>query len=118
MGLRSVVSELALPSAARGAGTYVGGPVAAAGVATHALLLVHCTAATGVATLDASLEESTDNASWTAVSASSIAQLTATGNRVAHAVINKNYVRVTSVVAGTGPPNATYSATVFLATSG
>lgn len=117
MGLRSVLSEVALPGAARAAGTFTGGPVASAGVATHAVLLVHCSASSGTPTLDASLEESTDNSSWTAVTGSSITQLTGTGNRVAHGVVTKNYVRVTSVVAGT-IPNMTYTATVFVATSG
>jgi hypothetical protein len=117
MGLRTVLSEVALAGSARGAGAYSGGPVAAAGVATHAVLLVHCTAVTGTPTLDASLEESTDGATWVAITGSSITQLTGTGNRVAHGVVTRNYVRVTSTVAGT-TPNMTYSATIFLATAG
>lgn len=104
MGLRNALADVALPSAARGAGTYTSGPVAAAGVAADVLMSVHCTAASGTGpTLDASLEESADGATWTAVTGSAITQLGAAGNRVAAAGITKNYVRVTSTVGGTTP---------------
>jgi len=113
VGLRNVQAEVALGSAARAAGTYTSGPLAAAGVAADAILTVHCTATSGTPTLDASLEESADGASWTAVPGSSITQLTAAGNRVAAAAITKNFVRVTSTVAGT-TPSVTYRAALWI----
>lgn len=114
MGLRNVQADVALPSAARGGGTFTSGPVAAAGGAADVLLSVHCTAATGTTpTLDASLEESADGASWSAVPGSAVAQVTAAGNRVAYAAVTKNYVRVTTTVAGT-TPSVTFRAAVWI----
>ncbi|MBK3625923.1 hypothetical protein JHN59_13930 [Streptomyces sp. MBT49] len=114
MGLRNVQADVALPTVARAGGTFTSGPVAAAGGAADVLLTVHCTAATGTTpTLDASLEESADGSSWTAVAGSAIAQLTAAGNRIAYAAVTKNYVRVTSTVAGT-TPSVTYRAAVWI----
>ncbi|MFD6024554.1 hypothetical protein [Streptomyces griseoluteus] len=114
MGLRNVMADAALSSAARAAGTYTSGPIAAAGAAADVLLTVHCTAATGTTpTLDASLEESADGTTWTAVPGSGIAQLTGAGNRVAYAAVSKSYVRVTSTVAGT-TPSVTYRAAVWV----
>lgn len=108
------MGDLALPSAARGAGTFTSGPVAPAGTAADAVLLVHCTAVAGTTpTLNASLEESDDGSSWTAVTGSAITQLSAAGNAVANARINKSYVRVTSTVAGT-TPTVTYRVTVLV----
>ncbi|WP_242890257.1 hypothetical protein [Actinomadura litoris] len=103
MGLRPVLGDEALPSSARAAGTFTSGPVANAGAATAVLLMVHVSATSGTPTLNASLEESADGSSWTAVAGSSTAQLTAAGNAVAVAAVTKNYVRVTSTVAGTTP---------------
>lgn len=113
MGLRPVLADVALPSAARGAGTFTSGPVANAGQATDVLLSVHATTSSGTPTLDASLEESADGTSWTAVPGSSITQLTAAGNRVAAANISKNFVRVTSTVAGT-TPSVTYRVVLMI----
>lgn len=114
MALRNVQADTALPGAARAAGTYISGPVAAAGQAADVLLTVHCTAATGTTpTLDASLEESADGTTWTAIPGSAIAQLTAAGNRLAYASVTKNYVRVTSTVAGT-TPSVTYRAALWV----
>jgi hypothetical protein len=113
VGLRNVQADVALPSSARAAGTFTSGPVAAAGGAADVVLTVHCTAVTGTPTLDASLEESADGSSWSAVTGSAITQLTAAGNRVAYAAVTKNYVRVTSTVAGT-TPSVTYRASVWI----
>jgi hypothetical protein len=113
VGLRNVQAELALPSAARGAGTYTSGTLAAAGIASDVLMSVHCTASSGTPTLDCSLEESADGISWTAVPGSSATQLTAAGNRVSAAAITKNYVRVTSTVAGT-TPSVTYRVALWI----
>src|SRR4051812_31143163 len=103
MGLRQVFGDVSLPSAARGAGTYTGSPVANAGVASDVLMSVHCTASSGTPTLNCSLEESADGTTWTAVPGSAITQLTAAGNQMASAAVTKNYVRPTSTVAGTTP---------------
>jgi hypothetical protein len=113
MGLRPVLGDEALPSSARAAGTFTSGPITVAGSATAVLLLVHCTAASGTPTLNCSLEESADGSSWTAVTGSSTAQLTAAGNAVATAAVTKNYVRVTSTVAGT-TPSVTFRALVLV----
>ncbi|MFC3347300.1 hypothetical protein ACFOOM_07600 [Streptomyces echinoruber] len=113
MALRNAYADVALPSAARGAGTYISGPVAAAGVAADVLLAVHCTAASGTPTLDVSLEESSDGSTWTAIPGSGITQLTGVGNRTAAAAVTKNYVRVTSTVAGT-TPSVTYRVALWI----
>lgn len=117
MGLRPMMADYALSHTARTAST-TSGPVAAAGVGQSALLMISCTAASGTTpTLDASLEESADNSSWTAVTGSSITQLTAAGNRVAVGNISKNYVRVTVTIGGT-TPSFTFSAVVALLPAG
>lgn len=107
MGLRPVLGDVALPSAARAGGTFVGSSVANAGMAADVVMTVHVSAVTGTPTLNCSLEESNDGSSWTAVPGSSTAQLTAAGNAVAAATLTKQYVRPTSTVAGT-TPNVTY----------
>lgn len=117
MGLRPFMTDTALSHIARTAST-TSGPVAAAGVGQHALVMIHCSAASGTTpTLDASLEESADNSTWTAVAGSSITQLTAAGNRIANANVVKNYVRVTVTIGGT-TPSFTFSAVVALLPAG
>lgn len=113
MGLRPVLGDVALPSAARAAGTYTSGPAATAGMAADVLLMVHVTAVSGTPTLNCSLEESADGSSWSAVTGSSTAQLTAAGNVIAAAAITKNYVRVTATVAGT-TPSVTFRAALLI----
>ncbi|MDT0306866.1 hypothetical protein RM780_07800 [Streptomyces sp. DSM 44917] len=114
MGLKPVLADTALPPAARGAGTFTSGPVAAAGTATEVLMVVHCTAASGTSpTLDCSLETSADGESWSALGGSSAPQLTAAGNAVAVARPAAPYVRVTSTVAGTDP-SVTYSVSLWI----
>lgn len=112
MAARPILGEVALASAARTAST-TSGPVAAAGQATSAVLAVHCTAASGTTpTLDVSLEESADGSSWSAITGSSITQLTAAGNRLATALVTKNFVRATVTIAGT-TPSFTFGATLL-----
>lgn len=114
MAARPVLGDVALASAARTAST-TSGPVAAAGQATVAVLAVHCTAASGTTpTLDASLEESADGSSWTAVTGSGITQLTAAGNRLATGLVTKNYVRVTVTIGGTTPSFTCSASVLFL----
>lgn len=115
MGLRQVRGDVALPLAARGAGTVQSGPVANSGEAADVLLCVHCTAITGTTpTLDVSLEQSPDGVgTWTAITGSAVTQVTAAGNRVAFATISQPFVRVTSTVGGT-TPSATFRATVLV----
>lgn len=113
MGLRSAQGDVALPLAARAAGTYVSGPIANAGAVADVVVMVHATASSGTPTLNVSLEESDDASSWTAVAGSAIPQLSAAGNAMANARPAKNYVRVTSVVAGT-TPNVTYRVAVMV----
>lgn len=114
MNLKPVTGGTALPAVARGGGTFTSGPAAAAGVASEVLLTVHCTAISGTTpTLDASLEQSADGSSWSAVAASAITQLTAAGSRTVAAAVTANYVRVTSTVGGTSP-SATYSVGLWI----
>jgi hypothetical protein len=117
VGLRPVLADVALPSAARAAGTYTSGPIAAPGFANDVVMLVHVSATTGTPTLNCSLEESADGSSWTAVTGSSTAQLTAAGNALAAATPAKAYVRVTSTVAGTSP-NVTYRIVLMVVPGG
>lgn len=107
------MGDVALPSAARGAGTFTSGPIANAGTAADVLLMVHVSAVSGTPTLNVSLEQSADGSSWSAVTGSGITQLTAAGNAVAFASITANYVRVTSTVAG-GTPSVTFRAAVLV----
>lgn len=114
MGVRPVLGDTALASAARGSGTYTAGPIANAGMASVVLLMVHCTAASGTGpTLNCSLEDSADGTSWAAVANSGTTQLTAAGNAVSAAAATRNFVRVTATVAGT-TPSFTFSASVLV----
>jgi hypothetical protein len=113
MGLRPALGDVALPSAARAAGTFTSGPVAAGGAAADVVLMVHVSAVSGTPTLNCSLEESADGSSWSAVPGSATAQLTAAGNAMANARVTQSLVRVTSVVAGT-TPSVTYRASVVV----
>jgi len=98
------MGDTALVMSAAAAGTYVSGPIASPGLANDVQLLVHVSAFTGTPTLNVSLEESTDNATWTALTGSAIAQIgAATGSANANARPTKSYVRVTATVAGTTP---------------
>lgn len=104
MGLRNAMGDVALPMAARGAGTFLSGPVANAGLAADVVLLVHCTAASGTGpTLNVALEESDDGATWTALAGSAAAQLAAAGSVMSNARPGKGLVRATATVAGTTP---------------
>jgi hypothetical protein len=111
MGLRSVLGDVALPLAGRAAGTYTSGPIAVSGAASDVVLLIYASTTSGTPTLNASLEESSDGTTWTAVAGSSIAQLSAAGNALANAQVAKVLVRVTATVAGTSP-NVTFRAAV------
>lgn len=115
MSLRQVNMDEALPSAARAAGTFTSGALAVPGAAVHVLVGVHCTAASGTGpTLNTSLQQSNDGTTWTTVTGSGTAQLTAAGNALAMAFITDDYVRTTSTVAGT-TPSFTFSIAVALA---
>jgi hypothetical protein len=104
MASRAVLGDVALPLAARGTGTFAGGPVAPAGEIQDVFLHVYCSAASGTTpTLNVSLEESDDGSTWTAIAGSAVPQLTAAGNAGGNATPAKKYVRATSVVAGTTP---------------
>ena len=106
MGLRNVLGDTALTFSAQGSGTVTSGPVAPAGMAANVMLLVHISATpTGTSpTLAASLEESNDGSTWTAITGSGITGFTTSaGNQSANAVTSKQYVRVTATVGGTTP---------------
>jgi hypothetical protein len=104
MGLRNVLGDVALTLSAQAAGTVVSGPIANSGAAADVLVMAHVTAVSGSPTLNYSLEESADGvSSWTAVTGSAGAQLTAAGNSMANARASKAFVRVTATVAGTTP---------------
>ncbi|MER6198019.1 hypothetical protein ABT234_11725 [Streptomyces sp. NPDC001586] len=112
MPARPVQGDVALAPAARTASAN-SGPVAAAGTASVAVLLVHVSAASGTTpTLDAVLEESADGSSWSTVTGSGITQLTAAGNRISGGAVTKNYVRAALTIGGT-TPSFTCSASIF-----
>lgn len=114
MSLTPVHADSAITATAQGAGTVTSGPIAVAGWAAGVILAVHCTAITGTSpTLDVSLEQSADGASWSAITGSGITQLTATGNRLAVAGVTNKYVRVTATVGGTTPA-VTFTASVWV----
>lgn len=113
MGLRAVQGDVALTFTAAGAGTVTSGPVANPGQAADVMLLVHVSATSGTPTFNASLEESNDNITYTAITGSAITQLTAAGNAMANARATKAYVRVTYTVAG-GTPSVTGRAAVLV----
>ncbi len=103
-GLENARGDLALTLTAQGAGTVTSGPVAASGEAGFVMVGVHVSATGGTPTLNGGLEESDNGSSgWTAVAGGAFAQQTAAGNTVAFARPTKNYVRVTTTVAGTTP---------------
>ncbi len=103
-GLQNARGDLALTLTAQGAGTVTSGPVAAAGEAAFVMVGVNVSATSGTPTLNGALEESDNGTSgWTTVPGSAFAQLAAAGNTVAFARPSKNYVRVTTTVAGTTP---------------
>jgi hypothetical protein len=112
MSNRELIGDVVLPSTARTVATYVSGPVAAANEVQAVLLTLHATAVTG--SVVASLEESTDGSTWTAIPGSATASLSAAGNALAFASTTKAYVRATTTV---GTTSATYSVGVaFLGT--
>lgn len=111
-GMQEATGDTALTFTAQGAATVTSGPVAGAGAAAYVLVMVHVSAIGGTPTLNTSLEESSDNSSWSAVTGSATAQLSATGNAVAFAKPTKNYVRVTCTVAG-GTPSVTGTVAVL-----
>lgn len=113
MGLREVMGDTALVQAAAGAGTYVSGPISSPGLANDVMLLVNISVVGGTPTLVVSLEESTDNVTYTAMLGSSTASLTAVGSAVTNARPTKPYVRVTSTVGGTTPA-VTFRAVVLV----
>ncbi|MFD3777351.1 hypothetical protein [Streptomyces sp. NPDC058612] len=112
MPVRPAQADVALPPLARTA-SAASGPVAAAGGASVAVLLVHCSAASGTTpTLDAVLEQSADGSSWSTVTGSGITQLTAAGNRIGGGAVTANYVRAALSIGGT-TPSFTCSASIF-----
>lgn len=114
MGLREVMGDTALVQAAAGAGTYVSGPIAAAGIAQDVQMLVNLSVVGGTVALTVALEESADgSSSWTAILGSSTASLSAVGSANTNARPTKPYVRVTSTVGGTSPA-ATYRVLVLI----
>lgn len=113
MGLRAVLGDNVLASSQRGAGTHTSGPIANPGVAADVWVGVQATAVSGTSpTLDVSLEQSSDGSSYSAVTGSSITQLTAAGNRLAFARVTQPFVRVTSTVGGSATPTVTFAASV------
>lgn len=119
MSLKTMQADVAFTAAQRtlAGSPYASGPVANPGTARACILYVHCTAVSGTTpTLDVSLEESNDNVTYTAITGSGITQLTAAGNRIAYAAVNKQYVRATASVGGSASPTATFSADIAVLT--
>ena len=107
MGLRNVQGDTAYTFSTTGASTVTSDPIANAGYAGNAILFINVSAVGGSPTLNCSLEESNDLSSWTAVTGTSTAQLTAAGNAQSNGVMTKKYVRMTATIAGTATPTIT-----------
>lgn len=116
MSLRPAFSDLVLPSAVRGAGTYASGPVSNPGQANIVEFFIVVTAVGGTTqAIDAVIQTSPDGTTWTSVTASAITQMTAIGEAHAFAfVANSLYAQVLVTVAGTGTPTATCAVGVLV----
>lgn len=102
-GMQAAQGDVALLLAAAAA-TVSSGSVAAAGQAAYVLGMAQVTAITGTSpTVTFSLDESSDNATWTAVPGATTAALAAIGSAVFYGRPTKSYVRVTATIGGTTP---------------
>lgn len=117
MTLRAIMGEIALDMAERADGQFDSGSVANAGMAVTVLYVVHVQAFNGLS-LDVSLEESSDNENWVPIAGSAMPPLMAVGNYVGGAMVEKNYVRVSSYSSCGGDQSITYGVTVHLLTAG
>lgn len=104
MAIRPVKGDVPVATlTAAGAGTTYGGPIAAAG-AKAVFLGTHITATGGTPTLTVSLQESPNGVdTWTDVTGSAGAAITAVGNQVIMAVPVQSFIRAKMVVGGTTP---------------
>jgi hypothetical protein len=109
VSLHPAFTDIVLASAVRGAGTYGSGPVSNPGTANIVEFFIAVTAVGGsTQTIDAVVQTSPDNSSWTSVTASAISQLTATGQAHSFAFVSTAlYAQVLVTVGGTGTPTAT-----------
>lgn len=104
MSMRRVNGDVVLTGNAAGSGTYTSAALSSGGGVSDVLLLIHVSAATGTSpSLTASLEQSNDGTSWTAIPGGSAAALTAAGNTTCNVRVSQNYVRVTATITGTTP---------------
>jgi hypothetical protein len=75
---------------------------------------IHVSAVSGTSpTLDVKWESSPDNTTWTAITGAAATQLTAAGNARCSALVNNQYVRVSSTVGGSAT-TVTYAVAVFV----
>lgn len=113
-------TELLLQLTSRPAGTYTSSPISYPGDIQEVELWVYASAVSASATVNCALESSPDGSTWSAVVGSGIPALSAVGSANANAQIdpsNRQHVRVTSTVGGTGSPSATYRAVVAVGSS-
>jgi len=110
MSLHPVFGDILLTSAVRGAGTYGTGEISNPGQANFVQFYLVVSAVGGsTQTIDAVVQTSPDNSTWTSVTASAITQLTATGQATGFAYVGSAlYAQVLVTVGGTGTPTATF----------
>jgi len=110
MSLHPVFGDILLPSASRGAGTYGTGEVSNPGQANFVQFFIVVSAVGGsTQTIDAVVQTSPDNTTWTSITASGISQLTATGQASGFAFVGAAlYAQILVTVGGTGTPTATF----------
>jgi len=101
------MGDVVLTFSATGASTVVSGPIANPGAAADIVFHTSVTAIGGSPTLAVSLEVSDDNSSWSALTGSVAATISAVGTRSGNGRITKPYVRVTATIAGTATPTIT-----------
>lgn len=78
--------------------------IAAPGAAIHVVGYFHATAVTGTSpTLVVSFEQSNDQSTWTAITGSSSATLTAAGNVTCNCIATDDFVRMVLTLGGTSP---------------
>lgn len=113
-GMQEAQGDVVLALSAASATTN-SGAIAAQGQAAYVLLMVQVSAITGTSpTLVVSLQESSDNSTWTNVTGATTASITAAGSAVAFGAPAKGYVRAVATIGGTTPAvTATIAAIVF-----
>lgn len=111
-----MAGAVALPSAARGPGTYTSENLYDPGMAfdNGVELWVYASESTGVPALTCSLETSADGETWFALPGSETQTIVGPGSGSANSATDAEYVRMTSTVEGDSDASITYRAFVLV----